>query len=50
MADIRVGIFTPVGPFTTTAETQAVTLGRIADSGVDHVCVGDHVSFHVGAG
>jgi alkanesulfonate monooxygenase SsuD/methylene tetrahydromethanopterin reductase-like flavin-dependent oxidoreductase (luciferase family) len=50
MADIRVGIFTPVGPFTTTAQTQAVTLGRIADSAVDHVCVGDHVSFHVGAG
>ena len=27
-----------------------MTLGRIADSSVDHVCVGDHVSFFVGAG
>jgi alkanesulfonate monooxygenase SsuD/methylene tetrahydromethanopterin reductase-like flavin-dependent oxidoreductase (luciferase family) len=27
-----------------------MTLGRIADSDVDHVCVGDHVSFFVGAG
>jgi alkanesulfonate monooxygenase SsuD/methylene tetrahydromethanopterin reductase-like flavin-dependent oxidoreductase (luciferase family) len=50
MADIRVGIFAPVGPFKSAAETHAVTLGRIAESGVDHVCVGDHVSFFVGAG
>jgi alkanesulfonate monooxygenase SsuD/methylene tetrahydromethanopterin reductase-like flavin-dependent oxidoreductase (luciferase family) len=26
------------------------TLARIADAGIDHVCVGDHVSFFVGAG
>ena len=50
MADIRVGIFAPVGPFKSAAEARTVTLGRIADSDVDHVCVGDHVSFFVGAG
>jgi alkanesulfonate monooxygenase SsuD/methylene tetrahydromethanopterin reductase-like flavin-dependent oxidoreductase (luciferase family) len=50
MAAIRVGIFAPVGPFTSAVETNRVTLGRIAGSGVDHVCVGDHVSFFVGAG
>src|SRR5471032_3344048 len=26
------------------------TLGQVADAGVDHLCVGDHVSFFVGAG
>jgi alkanesulfonate monooxygenase SsuD/methylene tetrahydromethanopterin reductase-like flavin-dependent oxidoreductase (luciferase family) len=50
MAGIRVGIFAPVGPFTSAVEPHSVTLGRIADSGVDHACVGDHVSFYVGAG
>jgi alkanesulfonate monooxygenase SsuD/methylene tetrahydromethanopterin reductase-like flavin-dependent oxidoreductase (luciferase family) len=50
MRDIRVGIFAPVGPFSSAAETNTVTLGRIADVNVDHVCVGDHVSFFVGAG
>ena len=50
MADIRVGIFAPVGPLKSAAEAHTVTLGRIADSDVDHVCVGDHVSFFVGAG
>ena len=50
MTGIRVGIFAPVGQFTSAVEPRSVTLGRIADSGVDHVCVGDHVSFYVGAG
>jgi alkanesulfonate monooxygenase SsuD/methylene tetrahydromethanopterin reductase-like flavin-dependent oxidoreductase (luciferase family) len=50
MVDIRVGMFAPVGPFKSAAETQTVALSRLAESGVDHVCVGDHVSFHVGAG
>ena len=50
MAGIRVGIFAPVGPFTSAVEPHSVTLRRIADSGVDHACVGDHVSFYVGAG
>jgi alkanesulfonate monooxygenase SsuD/methylene tetrahydromethanopterin reductase-like flavin-dependent oxidoreductase (luciferase family) len=50
MGPVRVGIFAPVGPFTIADEPHTVTLGRIADSNVDHVCVGDHVSFFVGAG
>jgi alkanesulfonate monooxygenase SsuD/methylene tetrahydromethanopterin reductase-like flavin-dependent oxidoreductase (luciferase family) len=43
-------MFAPVGPFKSAAEAQAVALSRIAQSGVDHMCVGDHVSFRVGAG
>ena len=50
MAGIRVGIFAPVGPFASASEQHKVTLARIADTGVDHVCVGDHVSFFIGAG
>jgi alkanesulfonate monooxygenase SsuD/methylene tetrahydromethanopterin reductase-like flavin-dependent oxidoreductase (luciferase family) len=46
MADIRVGLFPPVmfGD-----ELQAI-LARAAEVDVDHLCVGDHVSFFVGAG
>jgi len=47
---IRVGTFVPVGAFAGNWERRSATLDRIADSGVDHVCVGDHVSFFVGAG
>jgi alkanesulfonate monooxygenase SsuD/methylene tetrahydromethanopterin reductase-like flavin-dependent oxidoreductase (luciferase family) len=50
MADIRVGIFAPVGAVASRVEPQSVGFVRIAESAVDHVCVGDHVSFHVGAG
>jgi alkanesulfonate monooxygenase SsuD/methylene tetrahydromethanopterin reductase-like flavin-dependent oxidoreductase (luciferase family) len=50
MTRIRVGIFAPVGQFSTPVDQRAATLAAIADSGIDHVCVGDHVSFHVGAG
>ena len=50
MSGIRVGIFAPVGQFAGPAEQRVARLARIADSGVDHVCVGDHVSFFVGAG
>jgi hypothetical protein len=50
MSGVRVGIFAPVGQFATSVEQRQATLAAIADSGVDHVCVGDHVSFHVGAG
>jgi alkanesulfonate monooxygenase SsuD/methylene tetrahydromethanopterin reductase-like flavin-dependent oxidoreductase (luciferase family) len=47
---VRVGMFAPFGPFAGGPEQRRATLDRIADSGVDHVCVGDHVSFFVGAG
>ena len=49
-AGVRVGMFTPVGQFSSPAEQREAMLAGIADSGIDHVCVGDHVSFHVGAG
>lgn len=47
---VRVGIFPPVGRVGVGAEQLHATLARVADEGVDHVCVGDHVSFFVGAG
>jgi alkanesulfonate monooxygenase SsuD/methylene tetrahydromethanopterin reductase-like flavin-dependent oxidoreductase (luciferase family) len=50
MTGIRIGTFAPVGAFAITDEARTVGFGRLAESGVDHVCVGDHVSFHVGAG
>ena len=50
MAGIRVGLFPPAvelngGP----GELDAI-LRRVADEEIDHLCVGDHVSFFVGAG
>ena len=36
--------------FAAPAEQRDATLRRIGDSGLDHVCVNDHVSFFVGAG
>jgi alkanesulfonate monooxygenase SsuD/methylene tetrahydromethanopterin reductase-like flavin-dependent oxidoreductase (luciferase family) len=50
MTEIRVGIFAPVGQFAAPADQRSAMLARIAESGVDHVCVNDHVSFFVGAG
>jgi alkanesulfonate monooxygenase SsuD/methylene tetrahydromethanopterin reductase-like flavin-dependent oxidoreductase (luciferase family) len=49
MASVRVGLFPPVGQLTGGPELQAM-LARAAGAGVDHLCVGDHVSFFVGAG
>jgi alkanesulfonate monooxygenase SsuD/methylene tetrahydromethanopterin reductase-like flavin-dependent oxidoreductase (luciferase family) len=48
---VRVGLF-PAALESTggNSERLRATLARIADAGVDHVCVGDHVSFFVGAG
>jgi alkanesulfonate monooxygenase SsuD/methylene tetrahydromethanopterin reductase-like flavin-dependent oxidoreductase (luciferase family) len=50
MTDIRVGVFAPVGQFAAPAEQRDEMLDRIATSGLDHVCVNDHVSFFVGVG
>ena len=50
MASVRVGLFPPVGQRTGGPEELHATLARVADAGVDHLCVGDHVSFFVGAG
>jgi alkanesulfonate monooxygenase SsuD/methylene tetrahydromethanopterin reductase-like flavin-dependent oxidoreductase (luciferase family) len=45
-----VGIFAPLGRPDAAAGQLGAGLARVADAGVDHVCVGDHVSFFVGAG
>jgi alkanesulfonate monooxygenase SsuD/methylene tetrahydromethanopterin reductase-like flavin-dependent oxidoreductase (luciferase family) len=50
MASVRVGFFPPVAQRTGGPEELHATLARAADAGVDHLCVGDHVSFFVGAG
>ena len=50
MASVRVGLFPPVAPADGGPEQLQATLARVADAGVDHLCVGDHVSFFVGAG
>jgi alkanesulfonate monooxygenase SsuD/methylene tetrahydromethanopterin reductase-like flavin-dependent oxidoreductase (luciferase family) len=49
MADVRVGLFPPVGQIAGGPELHPA-LARAAREGVDHLCVGDHVSFFVGAG
>jgi alkanesulfonate monooxygenase SsuD/methylene tetrahydromethanopterin reductase-like flavin-dependent oxidoreductase (luciferase family) len=48
---VRVGLF-PAGLRATAGSPGRLpaTLRRIARAGVDHLCVGDHVSFFVGAG
>jgi alkanesulfonate monooxygenase SsuD/methylene tetrahydromethanopterin reductase-like flavin-dependent oxidoreductase (luciferase family) len=50
MTRVRVGLFPPVGQPDGDPQPLQATLARVADAGVDHVCVGDHVSFFVGAG
>ncbi len=50
MADVRVGLFPPVAQLNSGPESLQATLALVADVGVDHLCVGDHVSFFVGAG
>ena len=50
MASVRVGLFPPVGQRTGGPEELHAALARAAGEGVDHLCVGDHVSFFVGAG
>ena len=50
MASVRVGLFPPVGQRTGGPEDLHTTLARAAGEGIDHLCVGDHVSFFVGAG
>jgi alkanesulfonate monooxygenase SsuD/methylene tetrahydromethanopterin reductase-like flavin-dependent oxidoreductase (luciferase family) len=50
MASVRVGFFPPVGQRTGGPEELQATLVLAGDAGVDHLCVGDHVSFFVGAG
>ena len=48
MSPVRVGTFLPLAQ--PAAAQLGTALARAAEEGVDHVCVGDHVSFFVGAG
>jgi alkanesulfonate monooxygenase SsuD/methylene tetrahydromethanopterin reductase-like flavin-dependent oxidoreductase (luciferase family) len=50
MASVRVGLFPPGGSLSGGSEQLHTMLARVADEGVDHLCIGDHVSFFVGAG
>jgi alkanesulfonate monooxygenase SsuD/methylene tetrahydromethanopterin reductase-like flavin-dependent oxidoreductase (luciferase family) len=48
---VRVGLFADaLEPTDGDPERLRATLDQVADAGVDHLCVGDHVSFFVGAG
>ncbi len=47
---VRVRIFPPVGQLASRGGLSGGWLSRVADEGIDHLCVGDHVSFRVGAG
>jgi alkanesulfonate monooxygenase SsuD/methylene tetrahydromethanopterin reductase-like flavin-dependent oxidoreductase (luciferase family) len=48
---VRVGLFADaLAPTAGDPERLRATLGHVADARVDHLCVGDHVSFFVGAG
>lgn len=50
-APVRVGLFPhALEPTDGHPERLRATVERVADAGVDHLCVGDHVSFFVGAG
>jgi alkanesulfonate monooxygenase SsuD/methylene tetrahydromethanopterin reductase-like flavin-dependent oxidoreductase (luciferase family) len=49
MDSVRVGLFPPVGQIGGGAPLDAF-LAQSAAQGIDHLCVGDHVSFFVGAG
>jgi alkanesulfonate monooxygenase SsuD/methylene tetrahydromethanopterin reductase-like flavin-dependent oxidoreductase (luciferase family) len=50
-ANVRIGLFTDaLAPACGDPDRQRATLRHVADAGIDHLCVGDHVSFFVGAG
>jgi alkanesulfonate monooxygenase SsuD/methylene tetrahydromethanopterin reductase-like flavin-dependent oxidoreductase (luciferase family) len=50
MTSVRVGLVPRVDRPGVGPERLHAILARVAQEGVDHVCVGDHVSFLVGAG
>jgi alkanesulfonate monooxygenase SsuD/methylene tetrahydromethanopterin reductase-like flavin-dependent oxidoreductase (luciferase family) len=51
MASVRVGLFpAALEPLSGGPEQLRAMTIRAAEAGVDHLCVGDHVSFFVGAG
>jgi len=50
VASVRVGVFPPISQVEIDADRLQASLAGAALAGIDHVCVGDHVSFFVGAG
>jgi alkanesulfonate monooxygenase SsuD/methylene tetrahydromethanopterin reductase-like flavin-dependent oxidoreductase (luciferase family) len=50
MPSVRVGLFPPIDQLELDADRLQASLAGAAEEGIDHVCVGDHVSFFVGAG
>ena len=50
MPSVRVGLFPPVAQPGSGPEQLQATSALVADLDVDHLCVGDHVSFFLGAG
>lgn len=51
MSSVRIGLFpAAIASFDAGPEHLRGTLADVAEAGVDHLCVGDHVSFFVGAG
>jgi alkanesulfonate monooxygenase SsuD/methylene tetrahydromethanopterin reductase-like flavin-dependent oxidoreductase (luciferase family) len=50
MPSVRVGLFPPIGQLELDPDRLQASLARAVEESVDHVCVGDHVSFFVGAG
>jgi alkanesulfonate monooxygenase SsuD/methylene tetrahydromethanopterin reductase-like flavin-dependent oxidoreductase (luciferase family) len=50
MSSVRVGLFPPFDRLGGGSAPLQATLARVAAAGVDHLCVGDHVSFFIGAG
>lgn len=51
MTGVRVGVFPPsIASLNVAADDLQAMLAGVAAAGLDHVCVGDHVSFFVGAG
>jgi alkanesulfonate monooxygenase SsuD/methylene tetrahydromethanopterin reductase-like flavin-dependent oxidoreductase (luciferase family) len=50
VSDIRLGLFLASDPLNGGPKHLQDVLKHVADEGIDHVCVGDHVSFFIGAG
>jgi alkanesulfonate monooxygenase SsuD/methylene tetrahydromethanopterin reductase-like flavin-dependent oxidoreductase (luciferase family) len=51
VAEVRVGLFpAALDQHNGAPEQVRATLRQVAEAGIDHLCVGDHVSFFIGAG
>ena len=49
-ADVRVGVRPPLATFERGASSLSAFLAAVHAAGLDHLCVGDHVSFRDGYG